>query len=103
MRFQCKIYGKHAHTSSQRLQPHDDGPARRHLGDQRLRGSSCLDRSYGDARSHVPYDAYGGHFTFLIKKIVQTKFIFPVSATCTKVAVELVILAYVFLFPLLHK
>ena len=73
MRFQCKISGKHAHTSSQRLQPHDDGPARRHLGDQRLRGSSCLDRSYGDARSHVPYDAYGGHFTFLIKKIVQSK------------------------------
>ena len=73
VRFQGKIYGKPAHTSSQRLQPHDDGPARRHLGDQRLRGSSSLDRSYGDARSHVPYDAYGGHFTFLIKKIVQTK------------------------------
>ena len=73
MRVQCKIYGKHAHTSSQRLQPHDDGPARRHLGDQRLRGSSCLDRSYGDAGSHVPYDAYGGHFTFLIKKLFKVK------------------------------
>ena len=72
MRVQCKIYCKHAHNSSQRLQPHDDGPARRHLGDQRLRGSSCLDRSYGDARSHVPYDAYGGHFTFLIKIFVQS-------------------------------
>ena len=67
VRMQCKNYGKPAHTSSQRLQPHDDGPARRHLGDQRLRGSSSLDRSYGDARSHVPYDAYGGHVTFLIK------------------------------------